>query len=114
MNPPSWANSVPSFTTSSGAASVAASPSGHHAAPLTVASKAVLSTANGSTCSLTPGAVEPVRRAVARELDHRLVSERAGRPQRIARVRHGLAVTVVVLDLDQVLHAVDLGLLQPQ
>ena len=50
---------------------------------------------------------DPLRRLVAGELDHRLLAERPGRPQRVRRVGHALDAPVAVLELEQVLEPVD-------
>ena len=51
--------------------------------------------------------VEPRRRLVGREQQHRLVAERAGRAVRVVGVEHVLAAAVVVDDLELVLEPLD-------
>ena len=113
--PPRSANSGPSCTTSSGAGSSWPRSAGDQTAPVTAASSSGAGTANSVVVALDRRA----RRArpatdVAGELDHRLVAERAGRAQRVGRIGDRRAVPVVVLDLEQVLHAVDRRARNPQ
>ena len=49
----------------------------------------------------------PFGSGVPRKLDHRLLAERPGRAERVRRIRQPLDVPVAVVDLEQVLEAVD-------